>query len=197
MTYNAGQFNEVIPFIEKPPDWLILGGPADGDEAQCARVLWPSIKVIGIEPIIDNIDWQFANGWPKDDPLLLSALGATLGNTTINVPDDKRAASCLTERPGIPQSVDIVSIDFLNQVYGPFTNAILWLDIEGWEYNALQGATGLFSSGEIQLVNLEILERLTDHTSQIEGFFEEYGFHLAHVWNEQPGLVQDRVYVKD
>lgn len=198
MTYNPGQFEVVKDFVKKPPDWLILGGPADGNEAQIARSLWPDIKIIGVEPVVDNIAWQLDNDWPQGCPLLQRALSDENGGVvTLNVPEDKRAASCLENRPGISETARTVTIDFLNSKYGPITNAILWLDIEGWEYKALCGARGLFSSGEIQLVNVEILERLTEHTSQIERFFEEYKFKLAHVWNEQPGLVQDRIYVKD
>lgn len=198
MTYNDAQFKIVERFVPKRPDWLILGGPADGNEAQWAEKLWPGIRIIGVEPVLENIQWQLANDWPKDYNLLIQfALGDDNGSTTINVPENKRAGSCLSDRPGIPRDVPVITIDTLNTLFGPFKNCILWLDIEGWEYKALVGALELFSSGEVTLVNVEILERLTEHTALIEKFFSDFGFKLAHVWNEQPGLVQDRIYVKD
>lgn len=196
MTYNEGQFRVVKDFLPKPPDWLILGGPADANEAYQAKKMYPNIRIIGVEPVIENIQFQLAHGWPTDGVLLQAGLGAASGQSIIKIPEDKRGASCLENRPGVPHSIKIVTIDFLNRLYGPIDNAVLWLDIEGWEYKALVGASGLFSSGKVSLVNVEILERLTEHTTQIEKFFQDFGFKLAHVWNEQPGLVQDRIYVK-
>lgn len=198
MTYNDAQFKIVQRFVPKKPDWLILGGPADGNEAQWAERLWPGIKIIGVEPVLENIQWQKDNGWPRKGNLLLQfALGDETGTTVINVPEDKRAGSCLENRPGTPREVSVITIDELNNLFGPITNTILWLDIEGWEYKALMGALGLFNSGQVILANVEILERLTEHTASIEKFFWDFDFRLAHVWNEQPGLVQDRIYVKD
>lgn len=196
MTYNPCQFKIVEQFLPKPPSWLILGGPADANEAYWAKEMYPHIHVIAVEPVQESIDFQRENGFPTDGILIKAGLSDTVGVTTINVPEDKRGASCLSNRPGIPQTIEVMTIDHINEMFGPIRNAILWLDIEGYEYKALLGATNLFSSGEVTLVNVEILERLTEHTKSIETFFEGFGFRLAHVWNEQPGLVQDRIYVK-
>lgn len=197
MTYNEGQFQIVKDFLPKDPDWLILGGPADANEAYWAKKLYPQIKILAVEPVQESIDFQLANGFPSDGILIEAGLGEACYKDTLHVPQDKRGASCLIDRPGKPMEIDIVSIDSLNKLYGPFKNAILWLDIEGYEYKALKGAIRLFSSGEVLLVNVEILERLRVQTGCIEKFFNDYDFKLAHVWNEQPGLVQDRIYVKE
>lgn len=124
MTYNPGQFNVIKAHITREPEWLILGGPSDGDEAQCAKKLWPNIKIVGVEPVLDCISWQFANGWPKDALLLPFALSETCGRTSINVPaDNLRTASLMSNRPGTPQEVSTVTIDRLSTEYGPFQNS--------------------------------------------------------------------------
>ena len=194
MTYNPGQFNVIKDFVTREPEWLILGGPSDGDEAQCARNLWPKLHIIGVEPVLDCISWQFANDWPKDALLLPFALSETCGRTSINITEDLRSASLMPDRPGITQEVSTVTIDRLNKEYGPFQKAILWLDIEGYEYEALQGARKLFNAEAVDIVNVEILHRRPESTADIEDFFAYYNFSLVHIWNDQAEIVQDRIY---
>lgn len=195
MTYNPGQFNVIKDFVTQEPEWLILGGPSDGDEAQCAKKLWPDIKSIGVEPVLDCISWQFANNWPKDALLLPFALSETCGRSSINVPGDNlRTASLMSNRPGITQDVSLITIDRLSREYGPFQKSILWLDIEGYEYEALQGARELFKADAVDIVNVEILHRRPEATAAIEAFFAYHGFSLVHTWNDQAGIVQDRIY---
>lgn len=196
MTYNAGQFQNIVKHVPKVPRWLILGGPADGNEAQCAVTRWPGLKVLGIEPSEPMRIWQRANGWPKGAPLLPYALTDHCGQAVMHAPDDDpRCSSLLSERHGPLVEVPTVTIDSLNQQYGPFRRAILWLDIEGMEYEALQGARELFALGEVLLVNVEILERRQDATKRIHSLLTGRGFRLATLWNYHPGSHHDRIYV--
>lgn len=195
MTYNPGQFNTIIPFVEKEPDWLILGGPADGDEAQCAVRKWPNLKVVGIEPVESNRKWQLDNGWPGN-LLLPSALSETAGETMgMHQPtDNTRTASFLHNRPGPLVAVNTITLNDLFCLYGPFKNAILWMDIEGWEYQALLGGARLLESKGVQLINLEVLHRLEEEAGLINKLLTSCGFELVHTWNVQPGLCCDKVY---
>lgn len=198
MTYNSGQFNIIKDFVIQEPEWLILGGPSDGDEAQCAKKLWPNINIIGVEPILECIQWQYANGWSRNALLLPFALSNVCGRATINVPREGiRAASLMPDRPGISQAVTTITIDKLDREYGPFNKSIFWLDIEGYEYEALQGASRVIASGVVDLINVEILHRRPEVADSIEEFLTDYGFSLVHTWNDQPGIVQDRIYRRD
>lgn len=195
MIYNPNQFNNIIPFVPGVPDVLILGGPADGNEAQCAVAKWPNLKVIGVEPCEKMIEYQLKNGWPGHAPILPYALSDTDCLAPIRMPtDNDRTASLMMDRPGELKNIVCVTIDKINQLYGPFKRAILWLDIEGWEYQALQGARGMFDSGSVVAVNVEILERRKEATQKIEEFFESVGFRLKHTWNKHKGSHHDRVY---
>lgn len=193
MTYNPGQFNEIIPFVQKEPDWLILGGPADGDEAQCAVKQWPDLKVIGIEPVESNRQWQLNNGWPGD-LLLSNALSNIVSTEWMRLPEDPRAASLLDNRPGRDVKVETITLDLLNEQHGSFKEAILWMDIEGWEYQALLGGRTLFEFKGVQIVNVEEIERLPDQAQLLQLYLTSYGFELVHTWNVQPGLCCDKVY---
>lgn len=194
MSYNPGQFNTIIPFVQKEPDWLILGGPADGDEAQCAVKKWPKLKVVGIEPVAANREWQLANGWPGD-LLYPNALSDILDTKVMHQPlDNTRTASFLDNRPGPLVAVNTITLDLIEAQIGPFKNAILWMDIEGWEYQALLGGNTLLSSRGVQLINVEVLERLTEEAGLIQKLLTSYGYELVHTWNVQPGLCCDQVY---
>lgn len=200
MTYNPGQFTTIYPYVRQTPHYLILGGPADGNEAQCAAREWPDIRVIGLEPSLRARRWQRMNGWNDRNPLLPYALSNRNGLGIMAFPDrglndDIRCASMMPDRGGIRSVVATVTIDELDRAYGPFNRAILWLDIEGYELEALEGAESLFNKGGVDLVNLEILERRSEVTEKIKAFFDRHSFELVLRWNSESGPHHDRIYV--
>lgn len=139
---NSGQLKGIVPFLKgRVPRWLILGGPADGDEAQTALALWPGIKVVAVEPNPEAVVWQRANGWPAEATLVEAALWYCEGTTQVLVPHGfLRSGSTNPERlrlnrdaePGwkVGEVADVptVTLDRLSRRYGPFEEAVLWLD---------------------------------------------------------------------
>lgn len=196
MTYNPGQFNVVAKHLNQEPKWLILGGPSDGNEAQCAKSLWPDINILGLEPNERAIDWQRGHKWPKGCDLLQCAIADFEGHTSIRIPPNNlRCASLMLDRAGELEEVNVTTINALSGIY-PFQDAILWLDIEGFEYEALVGASRLFDNKQVLLVNVEILQRRTEATRNIHRFLRSYNFRLRETWNVQEGFVQDRIYTR-
>lgn len=207
MTYNPGQLNEIVPFISQPPTWLILGGPADADEAQTAIKVWPDIKVIGVEPNPQWIAWQYANGWPVGAPLIQAALAEQQGTALLQLPHHNHRSSSLLPLDTLQElwpfgptqatnrTAQTTTLDYLDAIYGPFSNALLWLDIEGCELEALRGGMSLFQRGAITTVNVEMIARRADYNDLIHQFLSGQGFQLVHVWNEH-GTHHDRVYVR-
>lgn len=192
--YNAGQFNVIIPYVLKTPKTLILGGPADGNEAQCAVKQWPDIKVYGFEPSNAMMEWQLKNGWPDSANIYRMALSDVNGISVMRVSDRyPRGTSLMMDRPGKEVPVSTITLNEFDKET-PLRDCILWLDIEGWEYQALCGASNLFSRGDVLAVNVEIIERRTEATKQIEEFFESVNFKLAHTWNIHSGSHHDRIY---
>ncbi len=197
MTYNRDQLMTVVPYLPGPPKWFILGGPADANEAQTAKELWPDVKVLGVEPCDKMREWQWSHGWPKEGVMVPAALSDGWGWATMVVPEDNpRCSSLMSERPGRVVNVKTTTLDLLDEQVGPFEDVFLWLDIEGWESRALKGGERIFSGGKVYACNLEFIERRTTENSDAEAFLARHGFRLVHTWNQQPGLCEDRVYVR-
>lgn len=192
--YNSGQVKTIFPYC-KDPDWFILGGPADGDEAQCFIKQFPNCKVLACEPDITMLKWQLANNFPQPSRLLWCALSDKTGQEPFKSnPDNPRCSSLMMDREGESTMVDTTTLDALHRTY-TFTRAVLWLDIEGWEYRALQGARSILHQGLVDVINLEVLHRLVDEYRGIVRLMEEFGFELALRWNQNEGH-HDRIYVR-
>lgn len=200
MIYNQDQFiNDALIHLHVPcrPEWLIIGGPADGNEAQCAVKQWPDIKVIGAEPNEKMVQWQKENGWPEEAPLLRKALSDRIATVPMHFPAGRdRCASLLPERPGELKMVRTTTIDSIDAVLGPINNAILWLDIEGSEFAALLGARGVLAANKVILVNVEAMANQEKTNKLVHELLISYGFRTAHTWNVQEGLCKDVVYVR-
>jgi FkbM family methyltransferase len=200
MTYNPGQIKIIYQYLKQPPDWLILGGPADANEAQCFHIQYPSAKIIAIEPCPQMVEWQLANEFPFPNRLIQAALSNEVGTGLLNVGclGEERCSSLVREQEDFTQTVEtqVTTLDQLSETYGPFTNAVLWLDIEGMELPALQGAIKLFESDAIRLVNVEMLLDTPETNVKVEDFILGYGFKYEDHWDRQSGNHYDTIYTK-
>lgn len=196
MTYQPGQLLEVVPFLPGVPRWLILGGPADSDEAQTAVRLWPGLEILAIEPSPEMRAWQLAHGWPAGPERLLAAALWDVQDVVEFRPAGRRTSAVRPIEGEARDFVGTLTLDYLDSLVGPFRDVLLWLDIEGAEWRALQGARQLFTDGKIIAVNLEVLpeERPADLTA-IEKFMAEQGLRCAHRWNSWDQH-HDRLYVR-
>lgn len=207
MTYNKDQLFTLLPFITHPPDWFVLGGPADGNEAQCAKQAWPNVKVLAVEPLASNIAWQSCNGFPYGY-LLHAALGSEVGTQLLYLDSDQtnghRCASldkvhskCVKETT----QVEVYTLDHLSKTYGIFHNAFLWLDIEGSELAALQGAGHLLETRQISYVNVEVLTRNAQMAEDIHKLLTTHDMIHELQWNihySDNGQIHhcDRFYIR-
>lgn len=87
-----------------------------------------------------------------------------------------------------------VTWDYLDRLHGPFHDAVMWLDIEGSELEALYGANGLFTRKAILLVNVEMASRLEHKNARIMQFMDIHGFKVARDWNVNEAYL-DRIFV--
>tara|TARA_R110000868_G_scaffold181964_5_gene422962 strand:+ start:190 stop:804 length:615 start_codon:yes stop_codon:yes gene_type:complete len=204
MTYNPGQFNAILPFIEGVPEWVIVVGTADGDEAQCAATAWPSLgnNIIGVEPVEENIIWQKANGFPTAN-LFSAAIGASsVGTTTLflsnRVNDMPRNSSTECDRGGATIEVPMISIDWLQYKFGFDRNVLIWMDIEGDEYKGLQGAVKTFGMNAVKWILLEEVTRAKFNVLFIQQFMAIHGFQPVATFNQHPNNeCCDRLYVRN
>lgn len=108
------------------------------------------------------------------------ALGAQAGKAQINVAQDFTTASSLrrnsetllsavreqgSERTYRLQDVEIKTLDELNTYEAPY---LLKLDVEGFELNALQGATRTLQSTELVILEASLLDRYEDGESFLD-----------------------------
>ena len=205
--YSPGHLATIYPFMEglPEPEWLLLGGPADANEAQTVRERWPNIKVIGVDPNPDVIAWQLLHGWPDAQPLLCFALSDKVGTEIVaHTGEGLRSTQMYCHDPDDPLSVEQVQSlptvpsttwDYLDRIWGPFTNAILWMDIERSELKALQGARNLLARGAILLINVEEMSSHGGPEPYIGPFLAEYGFRRVHQWNASEHC-RDRIYIR-
>jgi hypothetical protein len=93
-------------------------------------------------------------------------------------------------------SEETVTWDSLDQLHGPFANALMWLSVDGAELPALLGAEALFRRGAVQAVNVENRYGQRDVTKQIDAYLRKYRLPLMTVWNRKRGLKEDRFYLR-
>lgn len=199
--YSPDNLLVLLPFLDFVPQWLLLGGPADAREGRLAVELWPGINVIGVEPNKEAVDWQLAKPerWPLGHHLHHAALSDRPGTITVVAPPgwprSTRVADPANEGQSNAVEVGAVTWDQLDERWGPFCDAILWMDVEGWELEALRGAERLLKRGAIRVVNLEQQVAFADKNSQIEAILARHGFRAVKDWNDSPSC-RDRIWVK-
>ncbi len=201
--YSPDNLKAILPYLPREPKWLVLGGPGDAREAQTARELWPDIKIIGIEPNPEAHAWQLAHGWPKDCVLLPCALSDELWGVKSlvletgrlrNASIDPEAVGSNEGNPACTfRTVNTLTIDYLDSKF-VFEDAIVWLDIEGSELRALQGAEKLIASGRVMLFNVEMLSRVPGLMEGIPRLLK--GYRAVKDWNDSP-TCRDRIFVKE
>lgn len=208
--YNPGQVKKIFPFV--PPDvkWFLLAGPADGDEGQVFKQQFPSAQVIGFEPNLACFQYQKEHVFPGT--LLNVALWdedckVHLKTVHFARPMDIARTSTILPHSDLPTylaETQANRLETLSEKYGPFRDAVLWLDIEGSELKALVGAGILLISGAIVLVNAEIHidgdSEDEPKESAIHQYLAAYGFKEVKRWNGNKyhgGIRWDVIFKRD
>ncbi len=198
--YNPGQLRNVYKYLRFEPQWLILGGPADADEAQTFVTDYPDGNVIGVEPCSEMVKWQRSHAFPGR--LLHAALSDEVGIAALSVPHTEHRCSTIHNPMGDGRGYGVeevvtVTLDSIHEAYGPFPQSILWLDIEGMELRALKGASKLLASGDVRMVNVEIM--LHDETTtgrDIRHLLNDAGYFQIDHWDRGSGNHYDAVYLR-
>ncbi len=160
---------------------------------------YPDTEILAVEPSAVLCDWQLKHGFPRPDRLLAGALSDRVGQAKITVPRlGERRSSMVRGVKGSEEQIQTTTLDALAAEYG-ITDAVLWLDIEGMEWQALQGAERLFAARGVILANIEVM--LRDHPNDamlIDMFMIRHGLRLALVWEMRHDLgIYDRLYILD
>lgn len=191
--YAPEQAKILFEFWPETVDWFILGGVATSNEAQTIHQKYPEVKYIGFEPNLvmrkkaapnfPGVSYPYAL-WKTDQELILC------------VPNARDIGSSVCREMGdtaTEQTVIGRSLDSLSEELGPFTNCILWLDIEWAELAALKGATKLLTE-DVVLINLEVMtpQQMSDIKSCLSGF----GFNEIHRWGNTMPNKWDIIFIR-
>ncbi len=183
--YNPGQ--AIYIFREWPTkvEWFVIGGPADANEALTVVKRYPEVKCVGFEPNKTMFDYQLKAGFPGD--LYRYALWKENTNITFQEPHGNEShCGGLIREYGDDRcksyDVEARTLDSLRKEFGPWKNSVLWLDIERSEMQALAGADEMLRSGDILLINIEVMQ-MSINMKPFEDLLGEYGFKRLKIWN--------------
>jgi FkbM family methyltransferase len=201
MIYAQGQVLKVLDHVGPEIKWFLLGGPADGDEAQVLKAHHPDLEVIGFEPNYEMRKLQARRGfpgelvpcalWSHECELELRLMGygeqSERSGSVVkwrDKPIDTHAGQEKLEMPPYRAAYKVPArpLDLLSENYGPFEDAFLWVDVEGAELAALQGAARLLREGKIRMVSAEAF---SDQEAAIKDFLAEFGLVEALRWQHQ------------
>lgn len=149
--------HHLLPRLDFVPRWFIDCGPGSGGEALVMMEAFPDIRVIGVEPSPAGF---------REASRLWGGAGNLVEKAMWDAPDQKielfgpeellHSTSFYRGSKEGSILVETTSLDALDALYGPFEYAILWMDIEGAEANALRGGKDTFARGAVRAVNLEV-----------------------------------------
>ncbi len=179
---GIGQAVVLFDLWPENAEWFIVGGPADGDEGQVIkRRFGNGLKCLAIEPNPDYCQYQRGFHFPGEvvECALWDEDKVNLG---LALPPDATWRSAITvptpignDRLCIGRTLDSLSLE-----YGPFTNSVLWLDIEYSEMRALKGAECVLDS--VLLANIETdLHRV----GSLVLFMERHSLQYVRSWNHR------------
>ena len=197
--YNPGQAKVLFDvWPNRQVDWFVIGGPADGNEAQTIRAKFPDVQCIGFEPCermrARQLELQFPGDlhpyalWNETKEMELSDPRAEDGGP--------RGAGLIREYSddvANKYTVNSFTLDDLSDKFGPWKNCVLWLDIERAEKQALEGASKLLASGDVLLINVEVME-MSRRLPLTEDLLKGYGYELVKTWNPAMADMCDAVF---
>lgn len=159
------RFYRLIKKLFKEPECFFDCGPGViNSEAWFIKKYWPNCKIIGIEACPD----RYKNLKRKYPGILLNkALDFKISEEYgyVGGKYGQFMFGLLKEDPNkgkndhIKIKVKTVTLDYIEQNYGPFESIFIWADIEGAELRMLRGAKNILSSGKVIGLNLELWPR--------------------------------------
>jgi FkbM family methyltransferase len=156
----------------------------------------PGIKLCGCEPhpeLHKELLKEFPGG------LLPIAIGNERGTLTLYVHKDEKQSSMFDVGSSEPFKVEMWTLDEFDEFFMFPEDIILWMDIEGSELRALQGADRLLSSGRVTAINLEVRDNPKAEgwptADEIEIHLNKYQYVIQRKYNNQT-THYDVIYTK-
>ena len=202
--------NGVRSFFKMTNRWkprtIILAGTGRGEEIPVMRKLYRRARIIGIDPLEEH--WRYMRKFEQlPDVIIRGALYHTEGQKLtfhLNYEPDQRATIYDLPVPiesEITRKVQTVSLEGVIERHGPVKDALLWIDIEGGEYEALRCSTALAAQKAIQYINVELNfmpPRNMPPWAKVNDVLESFGYRMAGLHSvSRSGRQADAIFIRD
>ena len=172
----------ISKYIQGPPTALYDIGIGNKTEWKTLHDLYTEMALYGCEPMLNHYPTM-----EKDFPGKIKqvAVGDISGNAKVYVRPASVPDGCETMIDrfsiGVYEEVPMWTLDQFDEWAGHQERILLWMDIEGFEYPALKGATKLLQSGRVKWINLEekrdlVVEGAWSSPCDIVKLLESYGY---------------------
>ncbi len=203
--------DDVFALLSGEARLIIDGGANEGKEAAKFIKRYPQADLHAFEPIpqlVERMRERF--GEHKNVHLHRKALGAAEGVLSLNITSKNTASSLLRPSGWVTaywkEQMDVVRtietpVVRLDEMFADEVD-ILKLDLQGYELEALKGASGLLERIKIILPEVEFVELYDGAVlfGDLDGFLREHGFRLYNLYDlftQRDGqlVYADAVYV--
>lgn len=178
--YSSGQAKELFSVWPRLAKWFVIGGPADGDEAQTVVDRHPHVQCIGFEPSTELYKKQLSMRFPGK--LHNYALWSRTCTLELSVPvHGPRSGSMVHEFADAKYRESVIATTLDSELaLNPFMrDVVLWLDCEGAELEILAGGAKFLE--RCLLINLE--SRDDAMTEEYNALLLPLGFRKLKTWN--------------
>jgi len=194
----------ISKFISEPPDLMLDVGVGPKSEYLSLASVYPNMKIVGFEPH----PFRFISVLRKFNGLLLPYAIWDKNETVEIYSNTEEAAmfdppSCFRYNDSqVSVSMEAKTLDWVLDYMGDFKNILLWMDIEGAELKALQGAPKTLD--RVKYINVELcdtpLYEGSCDGSQVDSFLTNAGFELVHSYQFSVGIDEikfhDAIYIR-
>lgn len=189
----------VCEFLQRseyvPEEVWMVGVGMQADEIHCFRETWPGIPITAFEP--NERVTKEGLGLPRDVLLIHKAISNYIGTADLHMKHKWGSGSSLFK--GEHETSKKVSVDILNY-YENRPKTLLWLDCEGSELQALDGALPKFLKN-VDVINVELtgMGRSPGFPKPLEvhQFLKSFGFVQCYVHTIRTCIGQfDAIYMR-
>lgn len=189
-------FVTVADWLNWKPDHVYIAGVGQNfQEVDVIRERWPDVTFHGVEPN-PKVCFDSARRFPGK--IVQTAVGDYVGRAKLQVKRAHKDGSSLFPFDRLSSceiEVPITTIDLLWKLAVP--NAVLWLDVEGYELPALKGAVGFLSTVDVVNVEMTPMPPGGEWSSpeSVHDFLRDHGFYQQWIHTLRRGQY-DAVYVR-
>lgn len=192
-TFNTKQEKmeaHIANYVKHPPRAIYDIGVGPKTEWRTLSSIWPNAEMHGCEPqpsLYQKLEVVFPGR------LHHCAISSERAATLYQHPEDVGSATMVPPLfKGAPLEVPAMTLDDFDLLAGQPRGILLWMDIEGYEIEALKTGIHLLESGRLDWVNLEVIrgkaprENGAPNEHDVDRFLRDRSFVKVTDYNRHP-----------